>query len=551
MRTSEDNFLTSYNDQKVLNDILRLTLSPHLPGKQLELILEYLFSVTRLHLIEKAAIFLTDQKAKKLVLKAQRGLPSGQIKNCREIPFGVCHCGAAAADGTIQFFPCNTSSSSPNCMQREPHGHLCLPIIRDSSTIGIVCFYVAHGHIPSEEEKALLSNICHIIDVIIEQEEMDTQLVDLVKDLSDSLTSLRNEKKFSDSIIQGLNQGLLVVDLKGNIQRSNPVAGAILQSYSPILEGRNLADIVGTETAEHIMHTSTPGNTENELTLTPGKDEKKIISYTTVSRDDATGKQVGHIISFTDISEIKYVRKEMEKMNRLSTVAEIAAAVAHEVRNPLAGIKIMAQSIEEESITREEQRECSRRIVRQVDRLNELLTEFFTYARPVTPRIRPISLVDILAETRHLIGNKLTKKQIVFRERYETDLPLVNADPNQLQQVFLNLFLNSIDAIRHEGIIDVAIRLLEDSDFLRYKRKYPGLLTADHHVMMRFSDNGAGMSPDTAEKVFEPFFTTKTTGSGLGLSIVYRTLKENGAAIAVNSIEGKGTTFTLFFRTPA
>ncbi len=551
METSEGSFRYSYNDLKVINDILRLTVDPHLLGNHIEHILDYLFSITRLHLLPVAGIFLTDQKAGQLILKTQRGFSKEQKEQCSEVPYGFCHCGRAAEDSGIQFAKCTAQTSTCKSLRQEPHGHLCLPIIRDALPVGLVCFYVDQEYAHSEEVEALLGSICHIIGGIIEREEMDTQLVDLVKDLSISIVSLRDEKKFSDSIIQGLNQGLLVVDLNGNIQRSNPVADSVLAAFSPTLEGKNLVDVIGPEAANRVMHSPPHDHQDKEATLIPRNGEKRIISYTTVPREDAMGRRVGHIVSFTDISEIKYVRKEMEKMNRLSTVAEIAAAVAHEVRNPLAGIKIMAQSIEEQSITKEEQRECSRRIVRQVDRLNELLTEFFSYARPVTPKTRPISLINILSETRHLIGNRLQNNQIVFKEEHEPDLPLIIADPNQTQQVFLNLFLNAIDAIPKEGTIEIATKLAPGPDLRKYKRKYPGLLTADRYVVLQFSDDGTGMPQEIAEKIFEPFFTTKTTGSGLGLSIVYRTLKENGAAIAVDSVKGKGTTFTLFFRTPA
>jgi PAS domain S-box-containing protein len=537
------------SSHKVINDILRFTIDRQLVGKQLGHILDYLFSIKTLHLLPKAGIFLVDQKSEKLILKIHRGFSDRHQKKCSEVPFGVCHCGQAAQLGITQFSHC-ASTPVHACEQIDPHGHLCLPVIRDSLLIGIVCFYVVKGYIHSREEEELLKSICHILGGIIETEEMDLQLVNLVKDLRTSIVSLRNEKKFSDSIIQGLNHGLLVVDPDGNILKSNAVAGAILQPFALALEGQNLFNIIGIEAATRITGNCSSGD-ENELDLTTNNGEKKILSYTTVPRDDTKGKQIGQIISFTDISEIKYVRKEMEKMNRLSTVAEIAAAVAHEVRNPLAGIKIMAQSIEEQSVTKEEQSECSKRIVRQVDRLNELLTEFFSYARPVTPKPRPISIIDILSETRHLISSKLSNKHIIFRDNHEQNLPFVMADPNQIQQVFLNLFLNAIDAIQQGGIIEVTTSKIGASELSHYKRKYPGLLSWNQYISLRFSDNGAGMSPETAEKVFEPFFTTKTTGSGLGLSIVYRTLKENGAAIVVESTEGKGTTFTIFFRTPA
>ena len=213
---------------------------------------------------------------------------------------------------------------------------------------------------------------------------------------------------------------------------------------------------------------------KRELILSTGTGEEKIITFQTTARRGVRGNQVGVIISLSDVTELRYVRKEMEKMNRLSTVAEIASAVAHEVRNPLAGIKIMAQSIEEDANGHEQQLECSQRIIRQVDRLNELLSEFFSYARPVEPKKQPISVKTILAETRPLISNRLINNSINLVENIAPKLPEIIADPNQMQQVFLNLMLNSTDAIRQNGTIEINSRYLTGNCLGGFKRKYPG-----------------------------------------------------------------------------
>ena len=411
--------------------------------------------------------------------------------------------------------------------------------------------YVTENHQSSHDTEQLLEAIANILATVVENQRMDQQLINLVNDLRVSIINLREEKKFSESIIQGLNHGLLVTDLQGHILKSNAIAQAILNPFSTVLDDRSLSDIIGKAAAEQMLENrNLPATrTEKELVLATATGEQKIISFSAVPREDARGGRVGLIISLSDISELKYVRKEMEKMNRLSTVAEIASAVAHEVRNPLAGIKIMAQSIEENAGENEEQLECSRRIIRQVDRLNELLSEFFSYARPVVPNKRPSSLAAILSETLPLIHNKLMSRHIELVEDYGKDLPAIIVDPNQLQQVFLNLMLNAIDAIREQGRIEISAKLLVKSRFAVYKKKFPGLRSDRQYIVVHFSDNGAGMSAETVDKIFEPFFTTKSTGTGLGLSIVYRTLRENDAAIVVESTEGKGTTFMMFFQT--
>ncbi len=539
----------AYYGQKVIGNILELTVAPHHREERLGRILDYLFTVPELRLLPRAGIFLVDPYAEKLVLIVHRGFSKRQVASCSEVAFGTCRCGEAAQIGHNRFFRYDKNiSCGTSCGLKVEHCHLCLPIIRDSLLVGIVGFYLAGQEGLDHGAEELLGSVCHIIGGVLESEEMDLQLIGLVKDLQGSITSLREEKRFSESIIQGLNQGILVVDLKGSILMSNTIAASVLRPFARVLDGGNIFDIVGRDAAEKMMCRNSNLVSGEEISLKTGDGETRVINCSSVRRDDARGRQIGLIISLTDISEISYVRKEMEKMNRLSTVAEIAAAVAHEVRNPLAGIKIMAQSIEEQSITIEEQRECSRRIVRQVDRLNELLTEFFSYARPVTPKPKQVAIIDVLSETRHLVDNKLMNKNIAFIQRHQPNLPPIFADPNQLQQVFLNLFLNAVDAVAPGGVITVKINELEGPDLRRYKRKYPGLLTGSHYVRLLFTDNGKGMSSATAEKVFEPFFTTKTTGSGLGLSIVYRTLKENHAAILVDSVEGQTTTFTLFFK---
>ena len=148
-----------------------------------------------------------------------------------------------------------------------------------------------------------------------------------------------------------------------------------------------------------------------------------------------------------------------------------------------------------------------------------------------------------------LINNRLSKNRITFSQEISDKLPRIIADPHQVQQVFLNLFLNAVEAIRDDGRIEIYASMLTPSMLKYYKKIFPALPTKQKCVVVRFTDNGAGMPPHVAEQVFEPFFTTKTSGAGLGLAIVYRTLKENDAEIILESKEGKGTTFTIFFRT--
>lgn len=540
------------NKFQITNDILRLSLEPYLLKEELEHILDYLLDLDYLGLTPQASIFLIEQNPNILTLKAQRGFSKDQQKSCSSVHLDDCICGQVAKTGKPKFISKFTKNDLAKHKESSPHGHYVIPLISEKRVVGVMCFHVIEKQKLSSETKEILQSVAEIIAAIIENQKMDLQLISLVNDLRVSIINLREEKKFSESIIQGLNHGLIVADLDGVIQKSNSVAQATFKPLTRSIDGKTLHEILGEEAARNVIqphssNTLTPS--ERELRLTTKTNEQLILNYSTVPREDAKGNIVGLIISITDISEIKFARKEMEKMNRLSTVAEIASAVAHEVRNPLAGIKIMAQSIGEDEAANDEQQECATRITRQVDRLNELLTEFFSYARPVIPKKRITSLIEILSETKPLIHNKLEKNNIRLIEDYSKDLPPIIADPNQVQQVFLNLMLNAIDAIKQHGEVTIKAIELSKAKTAALKKKMPTMLPGSKYVMVTFKDNGSGMDKETTDKVFEPFFTTKTTGSGLGMSIVYRTLRENDAAITVNSKEGSGTTFTIYFVT--
>ena len=541
--------------QTILVDILKTALEQLPIRTKIARIFDHLLSADCLEMGPKVALFVVERDAWIPSLIVSKGFPYPEGMPCNTKRFGSCHCGLAAKSGKTRFF--NSPPPLNDGVQgSEPFlGHYCIPILRDNEPLGVFTIYVTQQHRRSPQISEFLQAISSILAIIIEGQQMDQQLIQLVIDLRGSIINLREEKKFSESIIQGLNHGLIVADLDGKIRKSNSAAQAIFKPYfapslSGQLDGLNLADFLGESATAELLATSSQEGTQmdKELAIVTPSRENKIIGYSSVAREDARGNKIGVIISLSDISELKYVRKEMEKMNRLSTVAEIASAVAHEVRNPLAGIKIMAQSIEEEAKDNSEQLECSQRIIRQVDRLNELLSDFFSYARPAEPNKKPTSLCSIVTETLPLINSRLNKYNITISEDVSAHLPLIFADPHQVQQVFLNLFLNSIDAIKGQGHIDISATFLTPSSLKYYKKKYPALLGTFSYVIVNFTDNGTGMPPAVAEQAFEPFFTTKTSGAGLGLAIVYRTLKENDAEIVLSSVEGKGTTFTIFFR---
>jgi nitrogen-specific signal transduction histidine kinase len=528
---------------ETVNAIFHHSLGPAPFSQRLQRILAYIVSLKELDLMPRAALFLADHNDKRLSLVARYGTDE-YSQPCPAITPGRCYCGTAIATNTPQFTPVAVKCSHKKNERPFAHGHYCLPLARHGAVIGVLCLYTEPNHRQNPQIIALLEVIGETVGAIVEDQKPTGQHLGQTNNIGKSLIQLMENGDFSDTTLQSLNHGILICDTHTVLRRYNHIAASIISSLCGHLEEKSLADIFGPENSFRIISkaANTPPALDHELHLVHDTGDEFIFHYAAVK--GAGGET---IIGITDVTEWKFMQKELEKMNRLSTVAEIASAVAHEVRNPLAGIKIMAQSIEEHTDTEEERVECAQRIIRQVDRLNELLTDFFSYARPVVPKKQPTRLESILAETKPLIINKLVKHKISLIEDFQPGIPEVQVDANQIQQVFLNLFLNAIDAIKQEGNIEIIARVLSSAEVAAQRKRNPSIGAPKQHVLLIFKDNGAGMSRDVAAKVFEPFFTTKPNGAGLGMSIVYRTLAENDASIQVESEKGVGTSYSIIF----
>ncbi len=364
-------------------------------------------------------------------------------------------------------------------------------------------------------------------------------LFDLLKRLATALERAYQQQALLDSVLECISSGVVVTDLKGIVLRANPEAKRVLGQMCSQIEGKDLRDIIGVEPAERVLAARQGQfSFRNEIVLNSPQGKGVILGYTTTERKDSSGRTIGRIISFRDLTELKELQHEVEKLNRFSIVAEIASAVAHEIRNPLAGIRAMAQAIDEAMDKEDPKKEYTQRIIRQADRLNDILKSFFNYAKPPQPKMRPVRLQEVIDELEPLITNRLNKKGIRFIKRLQKYLPPVLFDPSQLQQVLLNLILNAIDAVPETGgRIEIFAEQVKDSPEMDDKK-----------IRIDVRDNGEGIPPELQERVFMPFFTTKAWGTGLGLAVVRRIVEENSAELYLTSTPGKGTTFSIYLR---
>jgi len=396
-----------------------------------------------------------------------------------------------------------------------------------------------------EKDKVLSFNITPIVERgsivgsmgiardVTEQKRLEKEILDL--------------KNFNESIIQSMEAGLLTVDLEGKITSLNAGAVKILEFSAEEAVGRHITEILGKDQVKTILAMPQKSGSlhyrrETELCTKNGRVIS--IGFTSTNRLDIQNRKVGTIVSFRDISMLKQMQKEVIRMDRLVSLGVLASGIAHEIKNPLAGIKALAQACDEEFEDEDDSRhEYLHRIVRQVNRLDSLLKTFFAYARPQTPDRKLHHLPEIIQEVFNLVQKKMDLKGIQYNEKIHGQIQRVMVDGQQVQQVFLNLILNAIEAMEEGGELKIEF----------YPELSPGEVKSGNvlqsYMKTEITDTGEGIDEENIETIFDPFFTTKPSGLGLGLSIVYRIIKEHDGELNVVSQKGIGTKFTILLPT--
>lgn len=350
--------------------------------------------------------------------------------------------------------------------------------------------------------------------------------------------------EFQKSIIQKMGSGLFTVDMNGLITFANKASLKTLGYNYDEVKGKDIKDffvdikegeeVISKILKDHIIFES------YETYWTSKKGEPAPIGFSTsYIKMDSHENSEGVLFLFRNITQVNNLRRQIERMDRLATLGELSAGIAHEIRNPLAGIKTSAQVLEESFSPGDFRSQLVSRIVKEIDRSNELLKKFFNFAKPSKPKQEFQNIEMIIDGVYLLLASRLRKKNILFKTDFADSIPQVYIDSSQIEQVILNVFLNAVEAIINGGEIHVKISIAKN-----IKLKEDSALS--NAVCIEISDDGVGIPDDKLEKVFNPFFTTKSDGVGLGLSISSRLLEENGGKIELESKEGSGTIFKIY-----
>ena len=350
---------------------------------------------------------------------------------------------------------------------------------------------------------------------------------------------LEDVKNFMESTIQSIASGILITESNDTITYINRAGERILGYPKEEVIGKPFT-MFNLKEKQSVTH-SLLDNPDDLDTRKEGwmrrKDHSEFpIGFTMNNHLNVRGESIGKIVIFRDMTNVYKIQEEILRMDRLISLGKLASGIAHELRNPLAGIKTTAQALGEELAKDDFRREYLNRITKEIDRLNELLKTFFSFAKPQKLNLIYCHIKDIINEIIPYLIKEIADKGIRFVDNYHPQLPKIKADKTQLHQVFLNLFLNAIQAMPNGGELRIDVTPMISNPLDGLKQNYLKIVV---------SDTGKGIPPHIVHKIFDPFFTTKPKGIGLGLSIAYQIIKKHGGTIKVDSKWETGTSFII------
>ncbi|MFZ5759984.1 MAG: two-component system sensor histidine kinase NtrB [Thermodesulfobacteriota bacterium] len=443
----------------------------------------------------------------------------------------------------------DTHDKTVNYLMGEVNSFLILPICDDNDFYGYVLAdkNVSQQPVTYEEIRlsaAITSHAALAVGRALRQKEM-------LRKIARQLAEIEYLKSFYESIIQNLRSGLITVDQFMKITDVNRAAEIILGYRREEMLSRQLDDFLSPmdgKKCPFLDAADEMDSTMGHLSEVPMKKKNGDIfpaevcfSVITDSADTVTGLSC----IFRDITAKKVLEQDLARVDKLASLGEMAAGVAHEIKNPLAGIsgamQILARSFQEGDTNQL----IFHEVQSQVKRLDNFINNLLQFARPGQSQFAEVNLEKIIDKVLFLVASQVEEKKIRVVRALDPDLPLPQGDEGQLQQVFLNIVLNAIDAMDKGGTLTFHSCGTDGDGAMKSCSSPVCHYLNGNHVRVAVQDSGKGIDPASMESIFNPFHTTKSTGTGLGLSISQRILEQHGGTIFVESEPGVGSTFIV------
>jgi PAS domain S-box-containing protein len=345
---------------------------------------------------------------------------------------------------------------------------------------------------------------------------LEARVAELDAELADKNQRLAYNTEYLTSLLESMSDGVIAVDLDGAVTRFNRAASLILGYDAAEVTGRPFHDEFGRDFAAPRM----PG--ETELRAKSGR------MVPVIERDSpitgGSGQRLGSVKTFQDLSELIALREQVRQIDRLAAIGEMAATVAHEIRNPLGGIRGFATFLADDIKPEDPRRRLVDKILEGVQSLERVVNELLEYTRPVDLSLRPAPCAGIVQAALGFL--KYDSRQISIMTEIDPRHRVL-ADAGKMRQVFLNILLNAVQSIEGRG--EILVSAAADANT----------------VTVAFRDSGCGIAAEQLGQIFSPFFTTKEKGTGLGLAVCAKVVEGHGGEIRAESELGRGSTISV------
>lgn len=350
----------------------------------------------------------------------------------------------------------------------------------------------------------------------------------LVQGYYSTRKALADFQQYTLDVIQGMAQGFINVDHMGTLRTINQEAETILGIRAREYLGKNWSELFHQEGWDEMTRLLESRTAFYDLEISPSEIGRPYLRVTMIPVRGQEGTQ-GMVLFLRDMGEVKGLQAEVRRSERLAALGRLVAGMAHEIRNPLNSIRGFSQHLKSRFTRDTSEGKAVDIIVREVDRLNRVITELLDFSRPREPKMEKLDLNNVVKSTIVLVEREAASQGITLvTEIAETRVPVMG-DDDSLKQLLLNLILNGFQAMPDGGILTIRTGFSGRRSF------------------MSVVDTGPGIEEGDQEKIFEPFFTTRETGTGLGLAIVHRIMLDHGGEIRLESTFGKGAVFTARF----
>jgi PAS domain S-box-containing protein len=448
-----------------------------------------------------------------------------------------------------------------------------------NSVLGIIVGASYQPRKLRREELVLLQVLANQTSAALENIVLMEDVLEARNEARHLLRQVLDDQRLQELILESIPSGLMTLDMQGQITSFNRAAGAILGYHAVEVIGQPVLKILGLRGLEDVFQSAQP---RHETLLTSGRQGQEVaLDLTLAPLLDDQGHQMGILTTFADVTSVYHLEEEKRRLDRLASLGEMSASVAHEVRNPLASIKTSMQMLLDDLESSAEPRvdtgirEAVTVVLQEVERLDCIVRDLLLFARPRQLHLVECDLAELCGQLLRFLQPQCAERGVRVTQVYQ-DLSLAQVDLAQIKQVLMNLFLNALQAMPEGGVLSIASQLIHlpaletgrsnpyppgrklatlpqpvfsestvDEAGQKIAVETRGLQKSQLWLELAVSDTGGGIAQDDLARIFQPFHTTKAHGIGLGLPITRRLIEDHHGQLLVESQLGYGTTMLV------